>query len=51
MATKTKRADTFFCRIHAHAKYPCAASSTPSTVALLKGYLELFVPPYTPKFE
>ena len=53
MATKTKRADTLFLpEIPPNAKYPCAAIfNAQQLLALLKGYLEFFVPPYTPKFE
>lgn len=51
-ATKTKRADTILlAEISQESKYPCAAIfNAQRLLAMYKGYLELFVSPYTPKF-
>jgi len=52
-AQKVKRADTILlAEITPKSKYPCAAIfNAQQLLATYKGYIELFVPPYTPKFE
>lgn len=52
-APKTKRADTILlAQITQESKYPCAAIfNAQRLLTMYQGYLELFVPPYTPKFE
>lgn len=52
-APKVKRADTILlAEITTNSKYPCAAIfNAQRLLAMYEGYLELFVPPYTPKFE
>jgi len=50
---KVKRADTILlAEITPNSKYPCAAIfNAQQFLAMYKGYIELFVPLYTPKFE
>ncbi len=53
VAPKVKRADTILlAEITPNSKYPCAAIfNAQQLLATYKGYIELFVPPHTPKFE
>lgn len=52
-AAKVKRADTILlAELSGNHNYPCAAIfNARRLLDMYKGYIELFIPPYTPKFE